>query len=608
MEPASALHFMSFKKKLRQGQEIVFKALVGHREKLNIKLPTGYGKTFTCVGVYSILRAQGRVNRLLVIFPTDKQLDQFLLDAEKDDLPKANVDPPWTVVDVRTAGIYAVRDHRRDARQIFAITIQSLIQPHGANTVKELLSTGLWMICVDEHHHYGNEKSWGRAVHGLLRQFLLVMSATPFRPSKDEAFGPPDIAISYRDAHDEGAVKKLIGHAYHYRMDIEVDGKLRQYTTAELAAEAGSDDADKIEALRIERKMRWSPKYVSPLMSIPIERMISERLRTGLPLQVLITAMCVSHAEYVCQQVADMYPDLRIDWVGTGAWGRTDEENRQVLQRFCPSKDDNGDRPPPTLDVLVHVGMAGEGLDSIYVSEVVHLSNASFCNRTNQVNGRAARFLKDVVGHINFDATSEYVERGYLGEGIMLAMDQLPALRQDPKPPDDDDEWPPVPPEEPTVILLDLEFVGVDSGDAGVRAFARFLQERQPDLYPWQEMKTDTTHPSWQPFIDDWKAFRRVEAEQYNNTARVAQVADQVKQLFSQNIGLVARLRTKEGLFVDKTVVGRIAHLINREKMKRLGPLNEKNQSLDVAEAHYRWLWQLNAELRKTGAPAWLRF
>ena len=121
-------------------------------------------------------------------------------------------------------------------------------------------------------------------------------------------------------------------------------------------------------------------------------------------LQALIGALCVSHAELVCKQIAEMYPELNVDWVGTGENGRNDPENELIIGKFCPPKDEDGNRPLPEIDVLVHVGIAGEGLDSIKVSEVVFLNNASISNKRIQEAGRASRFLEGVIGHISFDS------------------------------------------------------------------------------------------------------------------------------------------------------------------------------------------------------------
>lgn len=609
MESASAMHSMPFRKNPRIGQKQVFDALAHHRDILNVKLPTGYGKTFTCCAVYSLLKTAARVNRLLVIFPRDAQIDQFIKDAPKDDLPMANVDGPSNVVDLRRVGWGALRDHRNNNRQIFATTIQALTQKFGAGLVAELLGTGKWMICVDEHHHYGEDKTWGRTVLSLSRAFLLVMSATPHRALADGAFGPPHVEVGYKNAVQQKAVKPLLGHAYHYELDVEENGIIRRMTTRDLATAAGSDDPDKIEKLRIERKMRWAPKYASPLISIPIDRMLSERIKLGRRLQALFTAMCVSHAEYVCEQIRDMYPELRVDWVGTGDFGRDPDTNRAVLARFCPEKNEEGRRPDPELDVLVHVGIAGEGLDSILVSEVVHLACASLNNRTNQINGRASRYLADVTGHISFDASSELAQENYIGEAIMDAMDEAPASRTETKPEDDDDDqWPPPPPIDPPVHIENINFVGIDSGDAGVQAFVRLMQHDQPGHYDLDKMNRDPQHPRWVEILDAYRNMRRVESEQQNDSAILSQWTENVNNLHSQVAGIVMKLLRREGQLVDRFVIGKIKHRINDRKQRAHGVFNERTRHIDTAKAHYEWLCHLDEELRQKGIPEWLRF
>jgi superfamily II DNA or RNA helicase len=576
---------------------------------LNVKLPTGYGKTFTCCGVYSLLKQAGRANRLLVIFPRDAQLEQFVCDAPLDDLPQANVQGPLEIVDLRAVGWGAVRDHRNNARQVFVTTIQSLIQPFGHGLVVELLKTGQWMICVDEHHHYGEEKTWGQTIQSLSRSFLLVLSATPHRIDKDGAFGAPHITVTYKEARGEDAVKPLLGHAYHYELDVEENGVIHHLTTSDLVAQAGGADPDRIERLRIERKMRWAPKYIEPLLSVPIERMRNERIKSGCKLQVLITTMCVSHAEYVCEQVRDTYPDLRVDWVGTGDFGRDPEINKTILKKFCPGKDAEGGRPAPELDVLVHVGIAGEGLDSILVSEVVHLCAAGMNNRTNQINGRAARYLPDVTGHINFDASSELAQKKYLGEAIMDAMDaNLPDPKHQPDDDEGDDQLPPLPPDEPNIHITNLNFIGVDSGDAGVQAFARFMQRDQPLRYKLDEMQRDPEHPRWQEIIDGYRMMRQVEAEQYNDKAVLAQWNDAVNTLHTNVAAVVARLRRRDGLLVDKHVIGEIKKRINIAKKRAHGEFNSSNRHIETAKEHYQWLHGLDASLRNSGMPEWLKF
>ena len=121
---------------------------------LNVKLPTGYGKTFAMCGTYSILKQQGRVNRLLVIFPTRAQINQFKADG-KNDLIDTLVDGPLRIDDVSFWGAQAIKHHRTNLTQVFVTTIQALCEKRGMDNCSELMQTGQWMVCVDEYHHYG---------------------------------------------------------------------------------------------------------------------------------------------------------------------------------------------------------------------------------------------------------------------------------------------------------------------------------------------------------------------------------------------------------------------------------------------------------------------
>ena len=601
---------MPFKQKPRPGQErVIFDATMAGRRGLNIKLPTGYGKTYTAACVYSMLKQNGRVNRLLYVVSNDAQLNQFYTDG-RIEFALACVDGPLLITDVSFAGADALRKHRSGACQIFVITIQSLRETRGANNVATLLETGQWMICIDEYHHYGIDKSWGRAALALNRAFLLCMSATPSRPGDDSAFGVPDLVVSYREAVTENAIKSLKGHSYDYRINLQMNGDTVDVTTKDLFEMAGGDSPDKIEKFTIKRKMRWSPKYIYPLIDYPIERMQAQRVRTGRRLQILIVAMCVSHAKMVCEQIQDYYPELKTDWVGTGDYGRLQDENRDVLKRFCPPKDENGQRPPAEIDVLVNVGMAGEGLDCVNVSEIVFLNNASLNNRNIQICGRAARYLDGVVGNINFDSSSEFSQNGYVGEKIMDAMDfQQPAPGDD----DDDDDDPegdefdyePLP-DEPFIRVYDVELIGIDSGDESVQRMARLIKEKDPTAYDFRGMDNDLKHPDWTPFISLFRTMRAVEAAAFNEKSAIEQLRDDVKNATSAVVGLSLQKASVRRHPEVKQFRGRAWHEINRRKGRLFGSIEGVNDETRL-RSHYGWIKQLEREILANGVPAWLR-
>lgn len=599
-------HIKRFSPQPRPGQLEALQCLhdARHARSLNVKLPTGYGKTYMAMATYSVLRHLGEVNRLLVVFPSDGQLLQF-----EASIPGRcggyAIDGPSRVCDIRFFGAQAIAKHQRNECQIYAITVQSLIGSRGMDNVATLMQKGRWMVVVDEYHHYGIDKPFGEAVQSLNHEFLLCMSATPHRPQKDSAFGAPDVVVKYRHAVTERAVKPLKGHAYHYRIDaVDGNNEIISFTTAELVEEAGGDSPDKIRRHLIDRKLRWSPKYISPLVTNPIERMLANRLRTGHRLQAIVGAMCVSHAELVCEQITSIFPELRVDWVGTGDDGKSQEDNARALAKFCP-----GDGTDHELDVLVHVGMAGEGLDTVCVSEVIHLNAAGVNNTNNQENGRAARFLDGVTGHVNFDGCSGFAQLGYVGDAIMDAMDLDPPGDTGSSDGDNDGtnrkDWIDLP-EMPAIRICDVECISIDSGDETVKKMAAVLCGRN-DLKVREFSVADLANPDsevWAYAIEGVRKMRAQEAALMNEKSIIKQWEEALKEALSVVTGNVIRLMSNGGVRNDRSLAGDIKKRINSRKKRDLGPVVK---DVEVYTQHFRWLKALESEMKRTKeVPQWL--
>lgn len=596
---------LSLKKNPRPGQAAAIKAAKDPgRTQLIAQLPTGYGKTFTAASIYAALQEQGRVNRLLYLVPSTGQLDQFVRDGCGDMLDAEVAGSPHICDIAFTGAAQAIKQHRGGTHQVFACTIQALSSPRVGAIVRELMGTGLWMICVDECHHYGLDCTWGQSVLSLPRQFLLAMSATPFRPGDDAAFGSPDVAVPYRQAVAEMAVKPLACHSYEYRVDaLEENGEVTSYTITDITEKAGSDSPDKIE--KIFREMRWSPKYISPLIEAPVERMMLHRLESGhRKLQVLFGAMCCSHAQLVCAQIKahidSLYPgQLTVDWVGTGGNGRSDGENRAILKRFCPDKVDGRRRLEDIeLDILVHVGMAGEGLDTIYVSDVVHLNRASLNNSNRQENGRAARFLEGVTGVVHVDSSSDF--HAFVGPDIEHSFDH-----NDLSEVEDEDEQAAgtglgqdlgVLPEDPQIRIYDMQCIRIIKGEVEIMAKAMLTVGR------WDENLLND-EGFMQSAEQAYLKMKQRELEQFNERSTV----EQWKEKVGTATGLVTS-RAIKAIYGVKgrlpaTVAGELKKRINSRKKRELGSVD---QDVNLLRRHYQWLRQLEQELLQGEVPQWL--
>lgn len=598
---------MPFRKDLRRGQIEVVKAAIDRRTgNLNTQLPTGYGKTLTACCVYSSLRAMGMVDRLLYVVPSTSQLEQFLKDGAAD-LSDAGVGDPLNIVDLGYSRGNAIVEHRKNRAQVFAATIQALTSSGKAQIdVVNLLETSRWMIVFDEYHHYGDEAVWGKYAVKLPCVFRLAMSATPYRKGRDSAFGEPDVRVTYRSAQEEGAVKALTCHAYVYRIDaVLADGRVETFTTEEIAEQAGSNSPDAIEKMRVERAMRWSPKYVSPLVDIPVARMVRERISSGLPQQALVGAMCCSHAKLVCEQVSAMFPELRVDWVGTGENGRPPAENDKIIRAFCPPKVGGKRRPEDVnLDILVHVGMAGEGLDSVFVTEVIHLNPANINNTNNQENGRAARVMPGMdaagqLGRINVDSSSEYAK--FVGPAVMDLMDDLEAAPSgdddDPNDPREDQQLP----EEPKIRIFDMECIKVDEGEVARMAKAYV------EAAGWgSSALDDPDHPIHAKAEELYRAFRQREADQFNTKAIHQQWRAAVDGARSTVTNIVIKRTMQPGVRFQASMVGDIKKRLNRAALTLYGAVNETTP-IDALKQHYTWYVELQKKISTDGIPQWLQ-
>ena len=369
----------------RPGQSRLIDWLIDHVEsalRLCVRWPGGYGKTLGIALAYMILRQSGRVNRLIVVVANDQQRSQF-----RRDFPRTcrhiglaiKGDCVWEFD--KTARAY--RTSMLNRCEVFVVTIQmvSATNKKSTDSLLDLVSDGnRWMLAADEYHHYAQEKDWGKSLQRICDSvvFSLAMSATPTRDGSGTIFGEPDLVVTYREAVEQKAVKKLWLRRYHYTVKATTgDGSDVEYTTDDLRRQFDNESLSEFE----ERVgLRYSTKYIHPMILEPLIRLQDRRSASGKPLQMLIRAMSCRHAKYVCKVVQEVAPGLRVNWVGSGPHGQPDHVNSQVIEQFVPPAGQD-----PQIDVLVQVQKVGEGSDSVMVCEIVDLSLANIDGASNQL-------------------------------------------------------------------------------------------------------------------------------------------------------------------------------------------------------------------------------
>lgn len=609
MEPASAASDMPSIQDLRPGQAEVVK-LFDSQNVVVAKLPTGYGKTKTAVASYARMRAQSKVNRLLYIVPRSAQAAQAAEEVPSELLKMSGVRTQAHEVAL-TSGV-ALKAHRRGTAEVFVVTIQALSTSRAVgDDIAAMMETSQWMVVVDEHHHYGIDKQWTRAIERLPRQALLAMSATPDRPGEKPLFGEPHINVSYIDAcRRDKAVKEMQLHAYEYRIDaVTVNGDVRQFTTRELFDEAGGDSPQDIERFVASRKMRWSPKYISPLILYPVERIVDLRA-ANIRAQMVVQAMSCSHAEMVCEQVRALIPDsMKVDWVGTGPRGRSDADNRRIVGRFCPPKDPRTGRRPWSLDVLVNVGIAGEGLDSTDVCEVVFLTSPSINNSTLQTMGRGARVMRQpggdgVVCVVNVDGASEIAP--FVGRKVMHVFDGA----EDADAIDDDADDKDTEEREYRELPDDLELGVTDVSLIDIRTDPLFTPAYDAAVSAISRIRTDYSEEQVRELARDEataaiKKHIMERDERFNASALIGQGKERLDEAVSKVSGLVVKLAAAGGNRIEKSFPGDVRRRINSRKKTLFGAVDRCDEA--GLQSQYKWVKSLEREILTDGVPGWLR-
>lgn len=596
MESTSPMFFLSqaenrLGKPLRQGQREVIE-LFFERASVVAQLPTGVGKTRTAAMSYAVLRQRNVANRVLYVVPRGGQAKQAAEEFPRDLSAILNI-PSKSMV-LGDTPIPALKAHRSGEHEIFITTIQALVANGSAlKALRDMMATGRWFIIVDEYHHYGSpDKAWTQKLQSLPNQAFLAMSATPFRRDESEPFGKPDVTFKYRDARKLGYVKQLELHAYDYRVDAIVNNvDVQTFTTAEIYKMAGSDKPEVIEREMAVRELRWSPRYFSPLLEKPLARMMSYPFRA----QMLVQAISCSHAKMVCEQIKSLVsPGIEVDWVGTGPRGRQDSENEEILNRFCPPKDAAGIRQW-TLDILVNVGMAGEGLDCTDVCEVVFLNAPSLNNTTLQTIGRLSRIPETITPHpkgiVSVDEACEMAT--YAGDNVETCFEEEPEINH--RGPNDESDFDGDYPIPPDVQIKNAELTNIRNHPHYETAMSEVMSR------PYSEhmIKSDIEEIVEQVL----RAGLKKRDPLFNESAEINRLKSRIENACRLKTFKVMGLMKKAGrlqIIEYQDIIKKIKGRKNRELQS-----NPEGCTLVELKRHMDWMLRFESDL-KNGLPPWL--
>lgn len=611
----------------RPGQQAAIDFIIGRPDLtvVPLKLPGGYGKTIVIAECYRIKRDQGVCDRLLIVVANDRQRSQIITDFEKDchwiglDIPGG----VWAFSpDGATAGV-----HLRDQVEVFVTTIQSVSatkakpctngegdKAEDKDALTNLLkSKGKWMLAADEYHHYATEQDWGKSLKRVvdISKFTVALSATPSRDGMPTIFGDPIISWSYREGVGERSLKTLKVASYNYGVEVTTGkGKKLRFTSDELREIEKLPGG--INTFQQREGLRYDIRYVHPVILEPLLRLSNLENATGFKFQMLIRAMSCAHARALCEQLRELQPNRVIEWVGTGPDGRGDAENDEICERFVPPKNGQGRRPDSDIDVLIQVGMAGEGFDCINVTEIVDLSLATLmgsANATKQFYKRGARWIHGSDPEHQLDpehqictinVPSDHPLSG-LGQSVMDWIDSnngIPGF--EPDPPSDPNTNKPKPKSIPDEWLSDIidsvKLLEVRMDDPGFQRYTKTVEK---------VANINREDPEAMEFLRKmYQQFRDESTPKPSAQMQMARLRTKIANVVSDLALRTARNGKNPQELVDSKITGSFQQRINGHLKQIFGPRD--NLLVEGLVKQARYLASIYNQTLEGDYPLWL--
>ncbi len=357
-----------------------------------IKLPTGYGKTFTGIGCYIVLENAGLVNRCLVVYSSTIQGAQW----------EKAIDNSAKTFGISYSSEYCENNDWLARETVdpssdctFYLASYPLIARKPAE-YKKLFNLNNWMVICDEAHHLagdgedpnvGNE--WSRFLRFGGFKKAIYLSATPHRhdnvplvgikyedvESKKKAI--PLVEITQAQSFAEQVNRQPIGRIQQYFVDIDSnDGPLR--VTTEFLQTQGYKTFDDFE--KTKKGLRYNGNYLSRMVTDALEKYDEKNAYHPEQHQILGFAMTVKHAMFVSNIINEIRGQDFSDWIGENN-EKDDKQNSATLDAF-----NDGDLP-----CLIQVRKASEGFDNHRASILLFLNLTKSWPQIKQQIGRGLR-------------------------------------------------------------------------------------------------------------------------------------------------------------------------------------------------------------------------
>ncbi|NLC44218.1 MAG: DEAD/DEAH box helicase family protein, partial [Clostridiales bacterium] len=347
-------------------------------------LPTGIGKT----GIMGIIPYQISKGRVLIITPQLTVKDTII-----DSLNTENHDNFWlerkVLTEVNLPSIIEyegqrTKDEVLNEADIVVINIQRLQERLASSLINRLPEDYFDMIIIDEAHH-SPANTWIESIQHFSDAKVVKLTATPYRTDGRKIAG--ELIYNYRLSQ---------AMAYNYVKSLE----MHEYIPDELTFIMDNDDSkeytlEEVMELKdeewISRNVAYSPECSAQVVEESIAILESQKGLSDLPHMIIAVACGIEHAN----QISELYRKRNIR-VGIIHSDMNPEDIEAVKSDITNYR----------LDVIVNVGMLGEGYDHKYLSVAAIFRPFRSKLPYAQFIGRILRFIPeapqsgDNIGHI----------------------------------------------------------------------------------------------------------------------------------------------------------------------------------------------------------------
>ena len=384
--PANILENENLREPQRQSYYKVYEHFVEGQKTSHalLVLPTGIGKT----GIMGIIPYQISKGRVLIITPQLTVKDTVI-----DSLNTENHNNFWLERKVLTEEhLPAIIEYEGNRTKdevlyladIVVINIQKLQERLSSSLINRLPKDFFDMIIVDEAHH-SPANTWIESIQHFSNAKVVKLTATPYRTDGRKIAG--ELIYNYRLSQ---------AMAYKYVKSLE----MHEYIPDELTFIMDNDDTKKYtleEVMEIKdddwvsRNVAYSPECSAQVVDESIAILENQKSLSSLPHMIIAVACGIQHAN----QIGELYRSRNIRVGIIHSYMDTDD-----IEAIKSDISNN------RLDVIVNVGMLGEGYDYKYLSVAAIFRPFRSKLPYAQFIGRILRYIpeapqaRDNIGHI----------------------------------------------------------------------------------------------------------------------------------------------------------------------------------------------------------------